>query len=118
LILQPLVENAIYHGIKNKRGGGTVTVRVYQQGKDKIGFAVEDDGIGMIPYKLENIRARLNGNDYDSHLEHEHGFGLENVNQRIRLYYGKEYGLAIDSAYSGGTRVTLEIPKKDVVAPA
>lgn len=110
LILQPLVENAIYHGIKNKRRGGTVAVRAYQKNEDNVIFEVEDNGIGMIPYKLEKIRAKLNGNPSNINLDDRTGFGLKNVNQRIRLYYGKEYGLSIQSQYNGGTRVTLIIP--------
>lgn len=113
LILQPLVENAIYHGIKNKRGGGTVSVRACKQAEDKILFEVADNGIGMTGYKLEQLRAKLNGGSYNLDAEDdESGFGLENVNQRIGLYYGKEYGLSIDSHYNGGTRVTLIIPNK------
>lgn len=113
LILQPLVENAIYHGIKNKRKGGTVTVRVYQQGQDKIIFEVEDNGIGMTAYKLSSIQAKLDGNAYEiEHDDGKNGFGLENVNQRVKLYYGKEYGLSLQSDYHQGTRVTLMIPVK------
>ncbi len=114
LILQPLVENAIYHGIKNKRRGGTVAVRAYPKDKDKVLFEVEDNGIGMIPYRLEKVQAKLNGNPPDSDLGGKNGFGLKNVNQRIRLYYGEEYGLSIKSTYNGGTRVTLIIPMKKV----
>jgi two-component system sensor histidine kinase YesM len=110
LILQPLVENAIYHGIKNKRRGGTVAVRAYQKDEDNVLFEVEDNGIGMIPYRLEKIRARLKGNPSNINLDDRTGFGLKNVNQRIKLYYGKEYGLSIQSQYNGGTRVTLIIP--------
>jgi two-component system sensor histidine kinase YesM len=113
LILQPLVENAIYHGIKNKRGGGIIKVRIHQLDADKITFEVTDNGIGMTPDKLAHVRANLNGHAAASQAdEEETGFGLENVNQRIGLYYGKAYGLVIDSEHNVGTRVTLVIPNK------
>jgi two-component system sensor histidine kinase YesM len=110
LILQPLVENALYHGIKNKRGGGTINVRANKKDDVTIQFEVEDNGIGMTGYKLEKIQANLNGNADNINLEAENGFGLENVNQRVKLYYGKEYGLSIDSQCNEGTRITLIIP--------
>lgn len=115
LILQPLVENAIYHGIKNKRGGGTVTIRAFQKDKDKVLLEVDDDGIGFTRYKLDNIQHKLNGDsdelDSAEHNLAERGFGLKNVNERIKLYYGKAYGLTIESQYQVGTHVTLVIPR-------
>ncbi|MCB0208350.1 MAG: sensor histidine kinase [Anaerolineae bacterium] len=114
LILQPLVENAIYHGIKNKRGGGTVTVRAYRQSREKILFEVEDNGIGMTAYRLHTVQSKLDGTPHEFNLDSdETGFGLENVNQRIKLYYGQEYGLSIQSTYNEGTRVMLVIPMKE-----
>ncbi|MCB0154934.1 MAG: sensor histidine kinase, partial [Anaerolineae bacterium] len=113
LILQPLVENAIYHGIKNKRGGGNIAVRACRKDGDKILFEVEDNGIGMTAYKLHNLQAKLNGSSHEIKLDDdEYGFGLENVNQRVKLYYGQEYGLSIDSEYHGGTQVRLVIPMR------
>lgn len=110
LILQPLVENALYHGIKMKRGGGVIAVRACQKDEDTILFEVEDNGIGMTAYKLDNIQAKLNDNSNTVSLDDEQGIGMENVNQRIRLYYGKEYGLSIDSKCNEGTTVSLVIP--------
>ena len=110
LILQPLVENAIYHGIKNKRSGGTVIVRAYRKEQDKVFLEVEDDGIGFTRYRLAKIQDKINDDSDEINLE-ERGFGLENVNKRIKLYYGKEYGLSIISEYQAGTQVTLVIPQ-------
>jgi len=110
LILQPLVENALYHGIKNKRQGGTITVRARRQGEDEIRLEVEDDGIGFTPEKLAQLRAELNDDSGDIKLES--GFGIGNVNKRIHLYYGKPYGLSVESEYTTGTCVTLVIPAK------
>jgi two-component system sensor histidine kinase YesM len=108
LSLQPLVENALYHGVKNKRQGGTIIVRALPRGPDEILLEVEDDGIGFMPDKLAQVQASLA--DDSGEIKMEGGFGIDNVNKRIRLYYGKPYGLLIQSEYQVGTRVTLVIP--------
>lgn len=110
LMLQPLVENALYHGIKNKREGGTITIRIQRKGVDEVLIEVEDNGIGFTPEKLVQLRAELEDDTGDMKLES--GFGIGNVNKRIRLYYGKPYGLSVQSEYSTGTLVTLVIPAK------
>ena len=110
LILQPLVENALYHGIKNKREGGTISVRARRKGETEVLLEVEDDGIGFTPEKLAQLHAELEDDSGD--IKMESGFGIGNVNNRIRLYYGKQYGLSIQSEYSTGTCVTLVIPAK------
>ncbi len=110
LILQPLVENALYHGIKNKRQGGTISVRAKRKSADEILLEVEDDGIGFPPEKLAKLLAELEDDSGDIKLES--GFGIGNVNKRIRLYYGKLYGVSIRSEYNTGTCVTLVIPAK------
>jgi two-component system sensor histidine kinase YesM len=110
LILQPLVENALYHGIKNKRQGGTISVRARRRNENEILLEVEDDGIGFTPEKLTQLRAELEDDSGDIKLES--GFGIGNVNKRIRLYYGRPYGLSIQSEYTTGTCVTLVIPAK------
>jgi two-component system sensor histidine kinase YesM len=108
LILQPLVENALYHGIKNKRQGGTITVRAKQKNENEILLQVEDDGIGFTPEKLAQLQAELN--DDSGEIKLESGFAIGNVNKRIRLYYGRQYGLSIKSEYYTGTCATLVIP--------
>lgn len=114
LILQPLVENALYHGVKNKRNGGTITVCTRQKNENEVLLEVEDDGIGFTPEKLAQVQAELSDNSDEIRLES--GFGIDNVNKRIKLYYGKQYGLSIRSEYHTGTCVTLVIPaKKDVM---
>jgi two-component system sensor histidine kinase YesM len=108
LILQPLVENALYHGIKNKRSGGTIVVRAKQKSEKEVLLQVEDDGIGFTPEKLAQLQAELD--DDSGEIKLESGFGVGNVKRRIRLYYGREYGLAVKSEYNTGTCVTLIIP--------
>jgi two-component system sensor histidine kinase YesM len=115
LLLQPVVENALYHGIKNKRQGGTISVRGSRKGEDEILLEVEDDGIGFTPEKLAQLRAELDDESGDIQLES--GFGIGNVNKRIQLYYGKPYGLTVQSEYTTGTRVTLVIPAKVETSP-
>jgi len=117
LSLQPLVENALYHGIKNKRQGGTITVRAQQRGADEILLQVEDDGIGLTPEKLAQVQAGLD--DDSGEIRPERGFGIDNVNKRTRLYYGKAYGLSIISEHLVGTCVSLVIPaRRDDGTPA
>ena len=111
LILQPLVENALYHGIKNKREGGTIVVRARRKGEDEVLLEVEDDGIGFHSGETgPACRPSLDDDSGDIRLES--GFGIGNVNKRIRLYYGKQYGLSVKSEYHTGTCVTLVIPAR------
>lgn len=118
MTLQPIVENALYHGIKNKRGKGTIVVdgQLDDAGQTLI-VTVRDNGIGMneetLRLLIERIAALAQPDTKDDDAEDaapSGGFGLHNVNQRLRLYYGAEYGLAIDSAYGIGTTVTIRIP--------
>lgn len=109
LTLQPLVENALYHGIKNKRGMGHIRVT----GREKDGrliFTVSDDGIGMTEERLRQVRREIN-QDIRGNLEPA-GFGLYNVAQRIRLNYGTEYDLWIESSYREGTEAIVTIPAR------
>ena len=108
LILQPLVENALYHGLKNQRQRGTITVRVEPKNESDVLFQVQDDGIGIPPNKLAELNAALHDSTHDAHAEH--GYGLENVNQRIKLYYGKQYGLTLSSEYANGTCAAIVVP--------
>jgi two-component system sensor histidine kinase YesM len=109
LTLQPLVENALYHGIKNKRKGGAIVVRGRRLEGDLLQIQVEDNGIGMTQEQAAQIRALLNAEAGGSVIA-ESGYGINNVNQRIKLYYGQEYGLTIESEYLCGTCVSVIIP--------
>jgi two-component system, sensor histidine kinase YesM len=110
LILQPLVENAIYHGIKSKREGGTIYVRARSNGANEVLLEVEDNGIGFSPDKLAQIQAELADNSGE--FKQDSGFGIGNVNHRLRLYYGMQYGLSVKSKYLAGTCVTFTIPAR------
>ena len=105
ITIQPLVENALYHGIKNKRGMGTIRISG-RKGEDCFYIDVADDGIGMSEDRLAQIRDRINRSDPDSNEI----FGLYNVNERIRLRAGDGYGISIESSYGNGTVVTVKLP--------
>ena len=107
LMLQPLIENALYHGIKIKRGGGMIKV----EGKAEDGFlicSVSDTGSGMTESQLEELNERMRRGQ-PTVSEGNGGFGLVNVNMRIRLYYNQTDGLMIESN-SEGTKVSFKVP--------
>ena len=85
-------------------------MRAKQKNEDDVLLEVEDDGIGFTPEKLAQLQAELDDDSGDIKLES--GFGIGNVNKRIRLYYGKQYGISIQSEYSTGTCVSLVIPAR------
>ena len=107
LTLQPLVENALYHGIKNKRGLGHILVSGKKQG-DHLVFTVRDDGKGMDPERLAYVQRLISGELKDE--DAPSGFGLFNVNQRLQLNYGPEYGLILASEEGEWTEVNAIIP--------
>ena len=108
LLLQPLAENAIYHGIKLKRGGGKITIIGRREG-DSLYFCVQDTGTGMSPERLEEIRRALRQESVQMDSSTGSGFGLKNVDMRIRLYYSQQEGLQIESD-ADGTRISFRVP--------
>ena len=106
ITLQPLVENALYHGIKNKRGGGKIVVLGWDD-VDSYYIQVKDNGIGMTKERLDEIRNALK----EAVPKENVLYGLYNVNERIRLNLGEGYGIEIESKYEEGTKVTLHLPK-------
>jgi two-component system, LytTR family, sensor kinase len=101
LILQPLVENAIKHGLSGKRSGGTVMITAQDLGSEAV-VSVEDDGVGMDPELLDTVR---DGHEAGLHI------GLGNINQRMQNTFGREYALVVETAPDMGTKVTLRLPK-------
>ncbi|WP_239617318.1 sensor histidine kinase [Cohnella mopanensis] len=110
LTVQPLIENAIYHGLKLRQGKGHLHVRGYLE-KGFIYIKVTDNGVGMSPEKIRMLlRSRTEGTDSNHTMKHEMSFGLRNVNERIRLSFGEQYGLTIESELDKGTSVTITLP--------
>ncbi len=107
LLLQPLVENALYHGIKIKRGGGTIRVSAVLEDGFLV-FAVKDTGLGMTEKQLKDLNDRMKKGQ-PAVSEGSGGFGLVNVNLRIRLYYNQPDGLRIESGPEG-TEVSFKVP--------
>lgn len=103
VLLQPLVENAIYHGIKNKNERGTIYITGARHGDD-IELRVTDDGIGMDANTLRNILSSSQSNPSRA------GVGIANVHQRIQLYFGMNYGLSYESELNEGTTAIVTIP--------
>ena len=110
LTLQPLVENALYHGIKYKRSRGNIRVEGTLDG-DTIRLCVMDDGVGMGEEEVEALQKEIER----PCKETEKGFGLANVNERIRMYFGKEYGMKIYSEKGQGTKIELIIPVRKML---
>lgn len=105
--LQPLVENAIFHGVAPKGSFGIITVDACEEG-DFLVISIADDGVGMTRERAAELLASKERVDQGSMT----GIGLGNVNQRLKLAYGKGAGLSIDSVPGEFTRVSVRIPKK------
>ena len=112
-ILQPLIENAVFHGIEPCGAGGTVAVSVAAEG-DRLLIRVHDDGVGIEREKLTRLL------DADAPAESEladegisAGLGVNNINRRIKMVYGEEYGLAYDSKAGEYTCVTVLLPREE-----
>ena len=110
LLLQPLVENALYHGIKNKRGGGSIIVSGKREG-NRIRFCIKDTGRGMDEEMLASVRESIRKGSSAKVRKggSGSGFGLSNVNMRICLYYHQQDGIDIQSD-AGGTTVEFSVP--------
>lgn len=105
LMLQPLVENAVYHGMEFMDGDGEVVVRAKREGDD-LWLTVRDNGLGMTKEQVESLLSE------SPHVTSRKGsgIGVKNVNERIRLYFGEQYGLQIDSEPDEGTLIRIHLP--------
>ena len=109
ITLQPIIENAIYHGLDRMVDEGHIQIRIYSEGEDVI-FRVEDNGVGMSEEQCRSILHKEPGDNS--------GIGIKNVNDRIKIYFGKEYGLSIESELDEGTTVIIRMPKVEENAAA
>lgn len=105
-ILQPVVENALYYGVKSRENGGTIQIKGELNGNE-LCFSVVDDGEGISDEDLERVRIKINAQTIPE--GQSSGFGLWNVNQRLKIYYGASCGVQIFSTYGQGTTVKLRL---------
>ncbi|MCM3129693.1 sensor histidine kinase [Paenibacillus provencensis] len=113
LLLQPLIENAMIHGLNKKEGPGSILIMVRQEQK-RMGFLILDDGAGMSMNRLADVRKMIEApkhrDESISDRVNEGSYGLRNVNERLLLHYGPDAHLEIDSREGGGTRIAFTIP--------
>ena len=107
LILQPLVENCIYHGLKNRIDKGIITITGHMEEQNLI-LTIEDNGYGILPEKIEELYKRFDDPDLND------GVGLKNVYQRLRIYYGEQSYLKIESEVDEYTRIIISIPVEEI----
>ncbi|HEY5584653.1 MAG TPA: sensor histidine kinase [Ruminiclostridium sp.] len=107
LVLQPIVENSINHGLRNKRGKGFLEIKGLVE-KGNVSIYVIDNGVGMRPEQLERIFMENTGDNLKK------SFGLKSTDERIKLYFGNEYGLIVKSVFNEGTTVKIVLPAKEM----
>lgn len=101
ITIQPIIENAIYHGISRMVDKGEITIEVYFDNDDVV-FIISDNGVGMTSKQVENILKK--------ELTDSKGIGVKNVNDRIKIYFGNNYGITVSSELDVGTVITIRIP--------
>ena len=106
LLLQPIVENAIVHGLDEVEHEGMISIEIARRGEDKLAITISDNGCGMSDKEL----LRLNEKISTPHKDLKKSIGLYNTNQRIKLCYGEQYGLNVQSALNEGTSITVLLP--------
>jgi len=109
LTIQPIVENAVFHGLETKLDNGTIILHAYTTEKRLI-ISIEDDGIGIDSATLENLNDRLTGLAEEDQDEKSKSIALSNVNDRIKLFFGDEYGVKVSSTLNLGTTVEISLP--------
>ena len=111
LILQPLVENALYHGLNYCKNGNEICVAAKLENTDMI-LSVEDNGIGLSQEKISQLREMLNEKPEFSELGQRcaNSIGIKNIHTRIQLYYGKKYGLFLEEQPEKGAKISIIIP--------
>ena len=102
ITLQPIIENAIYHGINGLVDEGEIVITVHPDGEDVV-MTVSDNGVGMEPEQIAAILQK----ERSDHA----GIGIKNVNDRLKIYFGENYGITIESEPDEGTTVTIRMPQ-------
>ena len=112
LTIQPIVENAVHHGLERRSGKGMVRISAFLT-EQRLIIRISDDGAGMSRTQAEALREKLNaGMDGLITSGTRHGIALVNISERLKLYFGEEYGLSFSSAEQCGTIVELTLPRK------
>ena len=113
MTMQPLVENAVIHGLEPKEKGGMISIRAYVYQRDVL-ISIEDDGVGMSQEKIQrfNEKKEIASKEPENSSSHTTGLGMHNVNDRLIHYFGGSYGLKIHSALQEGTRILITLPGK------
>ena len=101
LCLQPLVENAVQHGLEATEGAGQISIEARDIDRECL-IAIEDNGAGQDPERIRAVLAGETGGE---------SVGLANVDERLRLAFGDDYGLVVETAPGAGTRVVVRVPK-------
>lgn len=110
LILQPIVENAIYHGLEGRGSGGKIFIKT-ELTDSRLLITVSDDGVGIAKEKVQKINENLAHSDKNATVEGHHGIALANVSRRIKLLFGEYYGIKLFSVEEFGTQVIYTLPK-------
>ncbi len=110
MTLQPILENSIYHGIKEKQEEGIVEIELTEHG-DSLRFVIVDNGIGMTKEMLSHLQQTIKSSSDLEESESPKSFGMASVNRRLKLLYGENYSFVIESEYGEFTKVTILIPK-------
>ncbi len=110
LILQPIVENAIYHGLEGRGTGGKIFIKI-ELTDSRLLITVSDDGVGIEKEKVRKINENLAHSDRNVLAEGHHGIALDNVSRRIKLLFGEYYGIKLFSVEGFGTQVIYTLPK-------
>ena len=103
-LLQPLIENSIYHGLKNKIDAGHILIKVHQDDTHII-FSVSDNGYGIRQEKIDELYRKMKGDNLHD------GVGLKNIYQRLVIYFGSKADMVIESELDEGTTISIKIPK-------
>ena len=120
LSLQPIVENALHHGLEKRIGTGEITIRAFTTDANLI-LRIEDNGVGIGDEELQRIRERLHNHPQAAKRElgelGKNGIALTNVHQRLQLFFGEQYGLSLSSARGAGTQVEYALPREPRLPP-
>ncbi|MBQ8787298.1 MAG: histidine kinase [Oscillospiraceae bacterium] len=107
LIIQPIVENAFVHGIEGEKANGKISIKVFYKGENVL-IEVQDNGSGISSDRLRELLAKLEKNDTSSGKS----IGLTNVNKRIKMYHGEQYGMSVETVLGQGTTIRVTIPRE------